>query len=79
MTTMNISLTDDLKIFVEQQVAEHSFASTSEYVRAVLRRERDILQLRDKVLAGATGPYQPMDKAYFSHLRTGISDRATQS
>jgi len=76
---MNISLTDDLKVFVEQQVAEHSFTSTSEYVRSVLRRERDILQLRDKVLAGAAGPYQPMDGAYFSQLRAGISERTAQS
>ena len=72
---MNISLTDDLKVFVEQQAADHSYTSTSEYVRAVLRRERDILQLRNALLSGSEGPYQPMDKEYFADLRSAIADR----
>jgi len=76
MATMNISLTDDLKIFVDQQVADQSYTSTSEYVRSVLRRERDISQLREVLLAGSEGPYQPMDKAYFDNLRSAITDRA---
>jgi len=76
MATMNISLTDDLKDFVEQQANDHSYTSTSEYVRAVLRRERDISQLREALLAGSEGPFQPMDKAYFDNLRSAITDRA---
>jgi len=75
MATMNISLTDDLRDFVEQQVADHSYTSTSEYVRAVLRRERDITQLRGVLLAGSKGPYQHMDKMYFNDLRSTITDR----
>ena len=72
MTTMNISLPDDLKTFVDQQVAAGSFASTSEYVRAVLRREKAIASLRDTVLAGSTGPLTPMDDAFFAKLRTDV-------
>jgi antitoxin ParD1/3/4 len=37
MTTMNISLPDDLKTFVEQQVATGGYGSVSEYVRELLR------------------------------------------
>ena len=33
MATMNISLSDDLKQFVDQQVAKHAYTSTSEYLR----------------------------------------------
>ena len=78
MATMNISLTDDLKSFVEQQADEHSYTSTSEYVRSILRRERDIVELRDKVLAGAVGPRQPMDEAYFAALRADITGQDSQ-
>ena len=36
MTTMNISLPDDLKAFVEDEAAGKGFASASDYVRAIL-------------------------------------------
>ena len=70
---MNISLTDDLKAFVDQQVQTGSFASVSEYVRAILRREKAIAALRETVLIGATGPRTPMDDDYFAELRTTIT------
>ena len=78
MATMNISLTEDLRDFVEHQVREHSFASTSEYVRAILRRERDTALLRSKIMLGANGPRSPMDDAYFATLRSLVSDEAEQ-
>ena len=78
MTTMNISLTDDLKDFVERQVSEHSYTSTSEYVRAVLRREKDIATLRGMIMAGASGPRSPMDDAYFASLRSLVSGEGDQ-
>jgi antitoxin ParD1/3/4 len=37
MPTMNISLPDELKVFVERQAAEGAYSSTSEYVRALIR------------------------------------------
>jgi len=76
---MNISLTSDLKTFVDQQVAEGSFASTSEYVRAVLRREKAATSLRETVLAGSGGTQVAMGEAYFSALRSEIlGQTATQ-
>jgi len=76
MTTMNISLTDDLKDFVERQVAERSFTSSSEYVRSVLRHARDAQALRDKLLQGSQGPWYPADHAYFDQLRTTAETRS---
>ena len=74
---MNISLTDDLKAFVDQQVAQGSFASTSEYVRSVLRREKAVASLRDLVLAGSAGPRTPLDEAFFTGLRADVTDHPT--
>ena len=37
MMTMNISLPDEMKAFIEAQVAKEGYASVSEYLRAVIR------------------------------------------
>ena len=37
---MNISLPDELKAFVDAQVAEQGYGSTSEYLRELIRRNR---------------------------------------
>ena len=39
--TMNISLTDDLKAFVDTCVKSRGYSSSSEFVRDLLRREED--------------------------------------
>ena len=37
MTTMNISLPDEMKAFVEAQMTQEGYASASEYLRALIR------------------------------------------
>ena len=70
MTTMNVSLPDELKAFVDQQVAAHGYASTSEYLRDLIRKQRDIEQLRETLLQGAnSGPGKLIDDAWFAKLR----------
>jgi len=70
MATMNVSLPDELKAFVDQQVAAHAYASTSEYLRELIRKQRDIEQLREKLLEGAnSGPGKAIDDAWFAELR----------
>lgn len=76
MATMNISLTDDLKTFVEAQVAARSYTSASEYVRELVRRQRDVEELRAKLLEGAASPAEgEMDDAYFAELRRAAARR----
>ena len=52
MTTMNISLPDSLKAFVDEQVSQRGFGTSSEYVRELIRREQDRQHLRGLLLAG---------------------------
>jgi antitoxin ParD1/3/4 len=40
MSTMNISLPEALKQFVEQQAARAGYSSVSDYVRDLIRQER---------------------------------------
>ena len=37
MTTMNISLPEEMKAFIESQMAQEGYASASEYLRFLIR------------------------------------------
>lgn len=77
MTTMNISLPEILKAFVDDQVSERGFGTSSEYVRELIRRDQDRVKLRGLLLAGANSePTAPVDTAYFESLRQRVRDRA---
>jgi hypothetical protein len=41
MSMMNISLPETLKDFVDQQVAEGGYGTSSEYVRELIRKDQD--------------------------------------
>ena len=76
---MNISLPDELKAFVDEQVGARAYGSASEYMRELLRRERDIEQLRGLLLDGLnSGPGRVADAAYFDELRQRVRERAAQ-
>lgn len=78
MATMNISITDDLKQFVDEQVAAQSYTSTSEYLRDLIRRQRDAQQLRQMLLDGLnSGPAELADAAFFAELRALAAGNAT--
>ena len=67
---MNVSLPDDLRSFVNAQVNEGNYGSTSEYVRELIRRDLDRRQLRAALLDGARAPITAnADIAYFASLR----------
>ena len=73
MSTMNISLPDSLKSFVDQQVSERGYGTSSEYVRELIRKDQDRQRLRGVLLAGAaTAPASPADAAYFEGLRDPV-------
>jgi antitoxin ParD1/3/4 len=73
MSTMNISLPDRLKAFVDEQVRERGYGTSSEYVRELIRRDQDRLQLRSLLLTGASSaPSVPVNEAYFDGLRERV-------
>jgi antitoxin ParD1/3/4 len=70
MTTMNISLPDVLKSFVDEQVARRRYGSTSEYMRDLIRRDLERTGLRDLLLAGAASePAAEVDDEFLNRLR----------
>ena len=77
MSTMNISLPDSLKSFVDEQVSQRGYGTSSEYVRELIREDQDRQMLRALLVAGAASPVgMPADSTYFTDLRNRIQ-RAT--
>jgi len=75
---MNISLPEELKDFVDEQV-KRGYGTSSEYVRELIRKDQDRLRLRDLLLAGAVSqPAASVDATYFKRLRSRVrAGRAT--
>lgn len=77
MTTMNISLPESLKEFIDEQVTERGYGTTSEYVRDLVRKEQDRWRLRSLLLeGGASGVFGPADGAYFESLRQRVRNHS---
>ena len=76
MSTMNISLPERLKTFVDKQVSRRGYGTSSEYVRELIRQDQDRLHLRGLLLDGASSvAAEPVGASYFKRLKT----RATAS
>ena len=77
MSTMNISLPETLKNFVDEQVSQRGYGTSSEYVRELIRKDQDRLHLRGLLLARATSsPAAPADARYFEGLRNRVRQGA---
>ena len=80
MSTMNISLPDTLKSFVDEQVSQRGYGTSSEYVRELIRKDHDRLQLRNLLLEGAgSKAAAQVDQAYFDKLRERVRSGAKSS
>lgn len=73
MTTMNISLPEEMKAFIETQMATEGYASASEYLRSLIReaqRRRAKQALEGKFReALESGPATPMTREDWAALR----------
>jgi len=73
MGTMNISLPDSMRSFVDKQVSTRGYGTSSEYVRELIRRDQDRQHLRELLLEGAaSAPTAPADASYFGGLRERV-------
>ena len=82
MFQLTVSLSNDLKCFIEERTAKHGFDTAEEYIEFLLRME--ILRLdRDKVEALIqegldSGEPMPMTKDDWARLRRELEERLTQ-
>ncbi len=82
MTSMNISLPDSLKVFVEEQVAKGGYSSTSEYLRELIRQAQKE-QAREKVeallLEGLQGEAVEVTDDFWKEIRREVEERRRNS
>jgi antitoxin ParD1/3/4 len=83
MPTMNISLPENLKDFVESQVQSGDYSSISEFMRTLVRREqkdRDREQLELRILEGlSSGDAVEVTPEMWSQLRQRLRGREGKS
>jgi antitoxin ParD1/3/4 len=82
MTSMNISLPEPLKTFVEEQVSKGGYSTASEYLRELIRdaqRRIDREDLEAKLLAGMNSPTADLTAEEWSRLREQIVARNADS
>lgn len=73
MSTMNISLPDTLKTYVDEQVAQRGYGTSSEYVRELIRKDQERQHLHGLLLEGAaSAPAGQADASYFEGLRRRV-------
>jgi antitoxin ParD1/3/4 len=72
MRTLNVSLPDELKSFVDAQVSRGDYGSTSEYVRDLIRRAQDRDRLQSALREGASSPIAATADGYLDALRDRI-------
>lgn len=79
---MNISLSEPLKRFVDQQVRDGGYSGASDYVRELIRRQQRTAAedtLRRLIAEGlASGPATPVTKAWFREMRKRARTRAAE-
>ncbi len=79
MTTMNISLPETMKSFVDHQVQDGGYSTSSEYVRDLIRRDqvrRAEQQLAALIVEGLeSGSAIPTDDNYWNNKRAALTQR----
>lgn len=78
ITSMNVSLPRDQKHFVDERVTTGGFASVSDYVRELIRRdqrEQSQEEIERRLLAALESPRSEMTPQDWKELRDGLMRR----
>jgi antitoxin ParD1/3/4 len=80
MATMNISLPESMKEFLEEESAKNGFRTVSEYVRSIIREVQERQAEREKVDAQLlealdSGAAAPSDQADWQNIRNEVHRR----
>ena len=79
MATMNISLPDPLKDYIEERVLQGGYSTTSEYFRDLVRedqKQKAQQRLETLLLEGLDSPAAPMTLQDWQDIRRAVQERA---
>jgi antitoxin ParD1/3/4 len=74
-TTMNVAISPELKAHIDREIAEGRYASSSKYVRDLIRqdqRRKAEQRLADLVREGLESPLEPDDPASWRKRRENL-------
>jgi antitoxin ParD1/3/4 len=72
MTTLNFSLPEERKAFVEAQMVQEGYANASAYLRALIRQTQKMRakeELEAKLLEGLQAPTVPMTRDDWNSIK----------
>ncbi len=79
MKSINISLPEEMRIYVEEQVASEGYSTTSEYIRQLIRQDRQQKaekQLEQLLLEGLnSGEATPMTAKDWAEIRQAVTNK----
>lgn len=82
MASLNISLPEQLRKFVESEVERGGYSSASELFRELLRdfiRRQETDELERKLLEGMASPSRTMDREEWRRVRSSVKARRRRS
>jgi antitoxin ParD1/3/4 len=82
MTTLNISLPETMRSFVEEEVTAGSYSTVSEYIRMLIREAQDRKtreELERKLLESLGGEAREMDAGDWERLRARVRQLALET
>ena len=82
MTTLNISLPDQMKDFVDEQVGERGYQSPSDYFQALLRdeqRRKAEEKLEELLRQGLSSETATLDDKDWEGIRTDLERRVAEN
>jgi antitoxin ParD1/3/4 len=75
ITTINVSLPRKLRADMERKIKRQAYASASEYVRDLIRKDlhaQAIEQVDQLLLEGLNSPAQPYDEKWLQRLKADL-------
>jgi antitoxin ParD1/3/4 len=83
MTTINISLPEQMRLFVEEQVTAGGYSTTSEYIRSLIRQDNERKNkehLDNLLLQGlASGESSEVTEQWWDEKRAALMTKIQQS
>lgn len=79
MTSLNISLPESMRAWIDRQVKDGGYGTASEFIRDLIReakKQRARRELEEKLIKGIeSGPVIPVNDEYWKGLRNRVAKR----
>jgi antitoxin ParD1/3/4 len=76
MATLNVSLPDEMRAFVDSEVASGDYGTASAYIQQLVRRDKRRAEVRQMLLDGiASGSAGAYDDAFRARVRERAASR----